>query len=359
MRRGTRWLRAGAAVWLVAGAWFAAAALAPSAATAVDGITTGSWWSAQPAGSPLPPPPQAPKGGVWVASSPSGATAVSAIRFQLSDVESTPILTLTVERDTPPGIAGVIACVTKSPGEWKAVTAGAWSARPEADCASGQVSGVLSGDGKLMSFELYRIVSSNDVDVVFLPTPAPPAVEVPNPLPAGLPVGPETPYQAFDVGFQPTVAQDIAVTVAPSPSETPAVTPSDLNAPAAASLPDTGLPLSGAVTAPSPSPVTESHAAAPAIASPPATRGVSITPRRASDDRTVRIVCAAVFVALGAWWYVAANAGGDAVVARRRPRLTLYDDPHLVLAASGGAGGLAGRGAFSPRPRVGAPPPLL
>jgi len=219
----------------------AAAALCLAApgppASAVEGVESGSWWAAQSDGKPLPPPPQVPAHGLWVSTGPSGAQAISAVRFRLGATESAPILTLHVHSSLPPsqlasagiGPPLVVACPTTA--TWQPVDAGAWSARPQGDCAAGVVGGALSADGTLMAFDLTTLMRDGGVDVALLPGPLPSLVPAPLLLPAPLNPG-------FDITFEPVSAGAVAVfTSPPSGVETGSTPPAALPSSPAETLP--------------------------------------------------------------------------------------------------------------------------
>jgi len=293
-------------------------------ASAVESVESGSWWAAQPDGKPLPTPPQVPAHGLWVSTGPSGAQAISAVRFRLGDTESAPILTLHVHSSLPPsqlasagiGAPLVVACPTTT--TWQPVDAGAWSARPQADCAAGVVGGALSADGTLMAFDLTTLVTKGGANVALLPGQLPSVVASPLPLPA--PVNP-----GFDITFEPVDAGAVSVftsrpesvgsgTVAfPAP---PPTSVEELPSESAVLAPPSFTPGSVAPLAPGPGP-----AAAPTPFLLPAAAAAV-----ASDDRASRILAAVAFLALAAWWYrLSFSAPGTT----RRPRASLYDIPRL------------------------------
>ncbi len=169
----------------------------------------GWWWRAQGGtglapgaapplpGSPVPPPalpspPTVPEGGLMVAGTPEGATAIAALRFELTADETMPVLTLQIERESGAPAAVLAACLTGS--AWQPTAAGNWADKPFAACAEGSVNGVLSDDGTAFTFALGPLLSNGLVDVVLVPGTIPEA-------PAG------ANGSAFEVVFQaPTTA---------------------------------------------------------------------------------------------------------------------------------------------------------
>src|SRR5690242_12659469 len=92
---------------------FVAVTLAPTA-RAVAPTQTGWWWSGHLSQLPVnPPPPDVAKGGLYVAGGLTGASGVSALRFDLSDGASAPTLTLRIARSSGTVVLG--ACRTSGP----------------------------------------------------------------------------------------------------------------------------------------------------------------------------------------------------------------------------------------------------
>ena len=244
--RGSAALVAPAAVVALAAP---AALLAPppaSAAPGVSGLASNYWWEAEQGPSTLPAPPSVPPGGLWVSSDPTGAQAVSAVRFVLPAAGVAPVLSLTVSSAQPAtGIGGdVVACPTTSawsPGPGP----GQWSTRPAPDCQAGQVPGALSPDGHVLSFSLASLATGGVVDVVIQAAP---------PGPVGSPT--------FDVTFEPVTSADVSG-VAPAAATAPAPGPAP-----GGSVPPTSAPggstSSGAAAGPA-----SDTAAVPAGISPP------------------------------------------------------------------------------------------
>lgn len=269
-------------------------------AGAVTALEVGSWWQGQPPSGGAPPPPQVAKGGIWVSGGPAGPLAVSALRLTLEAGESAPVLTVAVAELTPPSSVlppQIVAC--PAAGSWKPATAGAWSDRPQANCAAGSVAGRLSMTGDAIGFDLTPLLSGSQVDVVFVPGATTPPV-------SGLPI--QSVPSSFDMATKAVTTS--SVNVRTEPVETPLaatgavvpaapsgdVAPSDVTVPdlTAGSLEGSQPPATAppAVAAPAPQ--------APVAAAPLTARPASAT--RASS-RTVRLFGALVLLALAAWWW--------------------------------------------------------
>jgi hypothetical protein len=120
------------------------------------------WWWRLPAAAPSSEP-----GGLVVAGAPDGATAIAAVRFQLEDGESAPVLVLGVDRQTAAAPPVIAACFAGS--AWQPETGGAWDHKPTAACSRGAVNGILASDGASYSFPLQPLVLGQVVDVVIVP----------------------------------------------------------------------------------------------------------------------------------------------------------------------------------------------
>lgn len=253
---------------IAAGSAAAAAVIfASGSPMAGAGPVTGSlqsnfWWEAESSATPLPAPPEVPSGGLWVSSNPTGPQAISALRFQLADGYTNPVVTLRVASATPAGPLPLVAC--RAITAWKEGKGPSnWADRPGSDCQSGSVTAAADPSGATMSFALQPLLSSGSVDVVF--EPAPPA--------------PGATFPTFDVTFQPV--DEASVTAdAPSPAASPVPsasspaigssgsvptgTPSGAAAPAASALPTGGDNLGPTGTSPTPAGTVSPAAAAPA-----------------------------------------------------------------------------------------------
>lgn len=325
-------MRLGATLCLLGAVVLVVGTLRP--ARAVDRIEVGSWWRAQPDGGGVPAPPQVPEGGLWVSSDPSGPSAVSALRFRLGSTQSLPLLTLKVDNSVNPLDAPVWACAATS--DWQPATAGEWSAKPSWDCSVAAIEGTPSLDGSQVLFDLSDLGrhTGDTVSAVFL------VREVANPLAStGLPT-PGTVSPAVDVTFEaptetafsvhtetpPATSDDSASAAgtAPSPAPVPVDSVPATNPEAAAPL-VANEPVAPSAPVPGPRPATvPSQAAAPL---PPHVFPVSHT---RSDEIRDRLIAAFVLLDLAVWWYRLSFRKDDA--GDRRPRITLYDDPRLVLA---------------------------
>ena len=365
--------------WAVAFGPFAGLCLLTApAAHAVDNLESGVWWRNETGAAALPAPSQVPAGGLWVSSDPSGPSAISAVRFSLSDTEAYPTLTLRVANLTAapatPATSGslpVLACEVVSPWTAPATSPGVWSARPTYDCTKGSVPGQLSPDHSTLAFDLTNLPAAQRYDLALVPgqdntipgalPPAPVATPPPPQLPGPLPTVPD-PNQAasspsFDVTFQPLKLSDIsAVPAASSQGPEPSAGPAPAALTPTADYSVGPAPLTGAAYPSIPS-APAALAPAPSSPSPPAAlRTVSPAVRPAKLARTsttLRLIAAAVFGALAMWaWQIlsADNSIGVGVAGGRKSR-TLNDPAALPKTT-----GLRQR--FAQGPRIGAPPAL-
>lgn len=147
----------------------------------------GWWWRANPgqasvtppglpeAGLPASPPetpapPDVPEGGLVVEQGPDGATAVSAIRFDVGDA-SAPVLEL--QTASTQGVPALQACPAAT--VWSGTDAGRWDGRPQAACdpddGGASVTGEEGEEGR-WTFDLMTLVGDGGIlDVVILPAP--------------------------------------------------------------------------------------------------------------------------------------------------------------------------------------------
>lgn len=143
----------------------------PTTAGASSLAKTGWWWRVNDGSAPVtvPPPPNVPTGGLMVAGAPDGATAIAALRFDLGEDETSPVLTLTVADNGDQGsdTAILAACVTGS--AWDPASPGLWSAKPYPACDLGSVNGIRSDDKKSWTFALAPLTSDGIVDVTLVP----------------------------------------------------------------------------------------------------------------------------------------------------------------------------------------------
>jgi len=338
------------------------------ARAAVSTVETGVWWRNQVEGASLPAPPSVPAGGLWVSSNTTGATAVSAIRFQLPVTDADPTLKLKVAMvtnaaDSPLGThVYVLACVANS--DWKPTSGppGAWSARPEADCSKGQIGGEYTAGGSTMTFDLSRMVQPGEqANVVLLPGSTtnpvavpPPPVPVPVPvtvpatppvttpeLPAPLPTPPDptasTIPLTFDITFQPVTPAGFTVEPA---SVLPADEPEEIAPFDSSFLGDLGafVPLVPTAT--------------PALRTarvPGVTRTAARpAPLEPAGRDAARVLAAALLAALCGWIARALRGGNEF---GERQRLTLADIPEQPDEERSVLG-------WRVTPRVGSPPAL-
>jgi len=126
----------------------------------------GYWWRLQSTSNPLPAPPFVPRGGLWVATDPSGQMAVSALRYRAPAGQQIARLVLHVAQNS--GRSPVLlACPAKS--SWTPVQAGAWAERPTPGCDAASVSGKQSSDATSWSFDVRGLARSGTLDIVILP----------------------------------------------------------------------------------------------------------------------------------------------------------------------------------------------
>ncbi|TMK21300.1 MAG: hypothetical protein E6G68_03590 [Actinobacteria bacterium] len=136
-------------------------------ARAASPSATGYWWRLQKgSGSPLPPPPFVPNGGLWAATDPNGQMAISAMRYRAASGEAIRTVVLDVAQSSGRG-ALLLACPARS--AWRPVQAGAWSEKPTPACNVAFVNGVVSGDGKTWSFDVRGLARTGTLDIVILP----------------------------------------------------------------------------------------------------------------------------------------------------------------------------------------------
>lgn len=172
-----------AVVLAVAGTSFLA--LAP-VADAVDAPTSG-WWARFatatptdeiPAALPVPAPAApdtipagatVPPDQLLVEGAPDGATAITAVRWELADGESSPSLTLPIASGSsvnPQSI--VLACRTATPWEPPGDGPGTWDVKPLVD-GSRCVNGVVADDLSSVTFGVQPLMSGTTLDVVLVP----------------------------------------------------------------------------------------------------------------------------------------------------------------------------------------------
>lgn len=192
----------------------AAVALLPTGAGAADLARFGWWWQPQTGtGVLLPPPPNVPEGGFMVAGQPSGATAMAALRFELADDETSPVLTLRVADGGDQGgeTAELAACVTGS--AWSPTDGpGRWQDKPSAACEEGSVTGVRAEDGSTWTFALTPLLVDGLLDLLLVPGTV-----------DGAPPGADG--STFQLAFEPVASSDLETEAGRQPSGTPFVLP--------------------------------------------------------------------------------------------------------------------------------------
>ena len=340
-------LPVGAVLMMTATGLWAAPALADSGSPAATNLESGYWWEAEASGSQVPPPPDVPAGGLWVSSNSSGPQAVSAIRFDLLDGGTSPVVTLRISQEQPSGQLSMVACPATS--DWTPPSGpGQWSSRPSADCSRGQAVAQIDSAGTTATIDLTSLVSSTgQVNVVLLPTSSS------DPTNGSAPVqSPEPVYATFDATFDPVTASEVSAMSSPSPvgsdgtgmSGLPDVgAPSLVNAGPLSSYPGIASPLetllNPVLPAGSPPALAVPSVPATPAASPsriPQAYTPAVSAPRSWRQRVLLSLILIDLVAYLMWSGSRASAGGLA-------RLSIYEIP----------GGSARR-----RPRPGVPPAL-
>ncbi|HVB92200.1 MAG TPA: hypothetical protein VND70_08885 [Acidimicrobiales bacterium] len=323
---------------------------AHAAGDPVVNVQSSYWWSAETASSKVPAPPIVPAGGLWVSSAPSGDQAISALSFTLPLGQAAPTITLSVNQAAPASQVAIVACAPMAP--WKAVTGpGVWADRPTADCAAGEVAGVLNTADTTVTFDLTSLVAAGAVDVVIIPAPSTGPTSAPTPVAPPVPVAP-----SFNITFQPFTASQVATSssaqpaapAAPAPTPTPAPAPVVAPLPSFADQTQTSLPPDQAGLFPSFSlpPVPQ----APVVATPIAPGAAAATPAASAlgspaanlttgdNARSwwARLLLAAMMLGLVAYALWQRNK----VSSSGRPALSLYDVPPSEF--TGSAPGIPG-----------------
>ena len=253
--------------------------LAPGAAaeTRVSNLASNFWWEAEQSPATLPTPPTVPAGGLWVSSNATGPQSVSAVRFVMAADQTNPVLALQVSSAQPASAvaSGIVACPTTA--NWSGGPGpGAWNARPAGDCSIGQVSGVLSPDGHILSFQLSKVATAGVVDIVLEPLGTP----------------------TFDATFEPVTAGNVLSSTAvapPPPTTAPPTTVAPTVSPQPAQITPTTLPVTAPVTSAVPVSVpTTTPSLTPSIApaAPPTTASAgtaNFEPSGSSAAQVVRI----------------------------------------------------------------------
>jgi len=229
----------------------------------------GWWYRLNQNGLAAPAPPAAPADGLYVANDPSGALAISALRF---DANAPGTITLTLSSG-PGTVAGsvVAAPATKA---WKAAQGGDWSAAPTYDMAKA-VTGTTSADGTHVSWKLPAGFPTGD-GVVLAPAAGAGAMSVGFAKPGA------NAYTALTPSSSVTTPVTEAPTTVPAetPTTQPAFQPSFLGPPVTT---PSGLAAAPTVTAP---PAPAATAGSGTFASPAQTFGGNVPPALTSQHKT-------------------------------------------------------------------------
>jgi hypothetical protein len=311
------------------------AAMADQAAgDPVVNVQSSYWWSAESSSSSVPAPPIVPAGGLWVSSAASGDQAISALSFTLPSNQSAPIVTLSVNQAAPASQVAIVACAPMAP--WKAVTGpGVWADRPTANCAAGEVAGMLNAANTTVTFNLSALVIAGAVNVVIIPAPSTGTGGVSAPVAPPVAVAP-----SFNITFQPFTASQVATTSGTQPAApaAPAPAPTTIPAPVApapayATPTPTPLPTNQTGLFPTyslpPVPQAPVATAAPTAGSgAPAASALGSSPATlttADNARSwwARLLLAAMLLGLLAYGFMQRNK----VSSSGRPALSLYDVP--------------------------------
>ena len=156
--------------------WLGALALVLALGTIVpaqadEPVASGWWYRLQSGLSPvaIPPPPDAPPDGLYVALDPSGPLAIAAVSYAGSADSQGGTLTLTFE-GPPKGVPTLDACVATA--AVSGAYAGAWETQPSHDCEAGRAEGAIAADGATITFTLTPefVSAAETVDAVIVPT---------------------------------------------------------------------------------------------------------------------------------------------------------------------------------------------
>lgn len=133
-------------------------------------VASGWWYRLQSGLSPVavPPPPDAPPDGLYIALDPSGPLAEAAVSYSSASPDGG---TLTLTFAGPPkGTPSIDACVATAP--ISGAQAGAWEKKPGFDCNAGRAEGTLAPDGASIVFTLDAafVTPSETIDAVLIPS---------------------------------------------------------------------------------------------------------------------------------------------------------------------------------------------
>ncbi len=335
--------------------------LAPAHVSAAASTPTSAWWSRVanprptdevPAALPVPAPESpavvpagaaAGDGQLVVESTPEGAVAIAAIRWELGGGDSSPSLTLPVAPGStlnPQSI--VLACRAGAPWSPPDSGAGTWNAKPLVD-GTNCVNGVIADDLSSVGFGLQPLVSGNVLDVVL--TPGKETAVAP---PAGVPEPPvdidrstfRWTFPAPDTSALTIVEGDFTEgagdkNVSPAPVEI--ALPSD-------GAPAPEVPPATTFEAPAPTAPPIEPIAAPALADDELATAAPVIRPAASlgtgANRTIGFVFLVLAAAMAGWAYWSDRRDGAA-----------------LLGVDGSAQAVGGLSRFA-RPRTGSPTPL-
>ena len=307
---------AGVCALVVCGAGWAA--FAPTAG-AVTGIQAGYWSS-------LPAAPQVPANGLEVGSNANGPYAVAALRFTLSDGESSPVLKLEVAQAQPQSQITIEACaVATASAGWAPPPGGgpgALASAPAANCTGGLVMGAVAADGSTITFDLSGIPAQESmVDVVLQPG------QVPSPAAGTVPGAPDQVFPSFDAAFKPVDTSQITVQAGPT-TTTGTVPSGGAGGAGAYTAPVPAPPATGQVSLPPPTTTDANAGVAPVIASPQPTNVAAAAPTFVTKKRNLRLLFAIALlssdVLFGLLWLERKLPGPT-----DRPLISLYDPPPL------------------------------
>lgn len=163
-----------------------------------------------------PPPVPVPEGGLYVANDSFGASAMSALRFDGTDVGAA---SLTLEfADGSTVLGPVVACPALS--DWTPEANGEWRNRPAHDCDRLSITGFVSEDGATITWDFpdtFKPEGADVFDVLLLP--------------------PRTEGSSYSLVFQPPASDALTVLGPPPPPSPPTSTPPP--------APETDVPLPG------------------------------------------------------------------------------------------------------------------
>ena len=120
-------------------------------------------------GGPGTPNPTVPEGGLWVANDPTGALAMSAVRYR-GDIGSGELTLQFAPGSTTVG--RMVACPALS--SFSPGPEGAWADRPAHDCERLSLTGRLTPDGTGVQFTIpqgFLVFGERVLDIVILPDP--------------------------------------------------------------------------------------------------------------------------------------------------------------------------------------------